>query len=91
MDLHSGKLQLLNIRSNTGLQADMVYSGALISDNGHLVWELTRRGGNARSDFWALSKVWRHSGLSCSRKTEIYTNIGLSKLKYGLSTTWLNV
>ena len=101
MDLHADKFQLLSIRSTAEVQhsngsviepqADMVYLGALISGDGHPVRELTRRIGNARADFRALSKVWKHSGLSRARKIRIYTSIVLSKLTYGLATTWLNV
>ena len=76
MDLHADKLQLLSIRSTAEIQhangsviepqSDMVYLGALISEDGQPAQELTRRR--------ALSKVWKHSGLSRARKIKIYTS-----------------
>ena len=49
-----------------------------------------RRLGMARSEFRALSRIWRHSNLGRARKIKIFESTVLPKLLYGLAATWLN-
>ena len=67
----------------------LVYLGANLASDGRLGSELAQKLGTARSDFRALSKVWRHSNLSTTRKIEIYRAVVESRLLYGLSSSVL--
>ena len=69
----------------------MTHLGALIADDGRIGSELARRLGAASADFRALSRIWRHSSLSRTRKLELFNATIVPKLTYGLATAWLNV
>jgi len=78
MDLHYSKFQLLNVQCDIRvLRPDgvpvcaspgMVYLGTVLSDSGTIDSELSRRIGQARSEFRSLSKVWHRSNLARERK-----------------------
>ena len=71
MELHNGKLQLLNICCTTSItkpngealepQAEMHYLGTALAETGRLDSELGRRIGQAKREFRLLSQVWGHS------------------------------
>ena len=63
----------------------------LLTANGRIGSELSRRLGLAGADFRALSRVWRHSGVSVRRKVAVYRACVESTLMYGLETAILNV
>jgi hypothetical protein len=100
LELHANKFHLLNIRcqqpvrytDGRAIQAEeeLVYLGALISNDGRIRRELVRRLGTAHADFRALSQIWRHASINRRRKVEIYNATIVSKLTYGLATAWLN-
>ena len=72
-------------------KSSMVYLGALISDDGRINDELSRRLGAANSEFRLLSRVWRHASIGRTRRLQIFNATIISKLTYGLATAWLNV
>ena len=99
LQLHNDKFQLLCVGNpekvlnpdGTEIKAKevMQYLGANLRSDGDAAAELGRRIGLAEADFIALSRVWKHSALSRSRKIELYQAMVESKLLYGLSTFWL--
>ena len=68
---------------------EAVYLGGLITQDGRVGNELTRRLGESRSTFQQLCKVWRHSSIGKQRKLLIYSSCVLSKLLYSLDSLWL--
>ena len=68
----------------------IIYLGSSISLEGNADAEVARRFGMSQSGFNSLSKVWRHSRVSRGDRYRIYQACVLSKLLYGLQTTWLN-
>ena len=68
---------------------EAVYLGGLLSADGSPRHELTRRIGEAEACFQKLARIWRHANITKRRKQEIYEACVLSKLLYGLETTWL--
>ena len=95
MELHYGKLQLLNVQCGLNLpmpngqnlmpSPGMMYLGTVLNGDGQIGGELSRRIGCAKADCRKLCKVWKHSSLSTRRKREIYKNLVESKLLYGLA------
>ena len=95
LELHSGKFQLLQIRTNEpvintdGIPISAVsslgYLGASLASDGRVGSELYRRIGIAKGDFSALRKVWNRTSLGLQRKVAIFKALIESKLLYGLS------
>ena len=67
----------------------MVYLGGVLTSDGSVGAELSRRVGLARSVFDSLQRVWSHSSLSTKRKLTIYAACVESTLLYSLHTSWL--
>ena len=65
------------------------YLGALISADGGIQSELNRRIGMASTDFKVLDMVWTHTHITNKQKYKIYLAGIISKLLYGLQTSWL--
>ena len=101
LELHYGKLQLLNVRCLTQLRRpdgnallpahEMVYLGTVLSEDGCIDAELSRRIGMTKGEFRALCKVWNHSCLSRKRKLHLFESLVQSKLVYSLSSCCLNI
>jgi len=101
MELHYGKLQLICVRCNEPVtkpngellvpQQQMQYLGTTLSEDGRVSSELSRRIGQARSEFRALCKVWNHSTLSVNRKLRVFDGLVQSKFLYGLATCCFTV
>jgi hypothetical protein len=99
MELHSDKFQLLCVRRACqiccpdGRQVaesdDMEYLGTVLSNQGGIGRELSRRIGIAKGDFATLMKVWKHTCLCRRRKLEIYKAIVETKLLFSLSSACL--
>jgi hypothetical protein len=70
---------------------NMFYLGALLSADGRVGSELSRRLGMAQADFKALAQVWKHTLLSRRDKYDVFMSLVVSKFMYALETTWLNV
>jgi len=68
---------------------EAVYLGGLLSADGSPMHELARRIGEAGACFQKLARIWRHANITRARKQEVYEACVLSKLLYGLETTWL--
>ena len=62
----------------------MIYLCSLISDDGVITSELSRRIGMAYSDFSALQRVWSHANITRKKKIVIFNACIISKLLYGL-------
>ena len=75
--------------SALSVKQEAVYLGALLGVDGRPVGELTRRLGEARHTLEKLSAVWRHASLTRERKKMFFEAFVVSKLLYGLETTWL--
>ena len=67
----------------------MVYLGSLLSADGKVMSEISRRLGMARKDFEVLQSIWKHSSLSQQWKIRIFEVCINSKLLYGLVTAVL--
>ena len=67
----------------------ITYLGALISADGFIQSEINRRIGMAGADFRILSVVWSHASVTIYEKYRIYVTCIVSKLLYGLQTSWL--
>ena len=67
----------------------MQYLGALLSADGRLDSEISRKLGTARADFNQLQRVWGHSNVPLAKKIQYFRAFVVSKLCYGLSTVWL--
>ena len=61
----------------------------MISADGSIGPELSRRIGAARAEFDTLARIWSHTSLSATKKIRIYEACVLSKLLYCLHTAWL--
>ena len=74
MELHYGKLQLINLCCNDTVikpngdilqpTPSMQYLGTVLSEDGQVSSELSRRIGQARGEYTSLCKVCKHSSLS---------------------------
>ena len=67
----------------------ILYLGGLISNDGQAESELSRRIGNAHGEYRKLRQVWNHANLTKTQKLKFFEAFVLSKLTYGLATTWL--
>ena len=67
----------------------MVYLGSVLTSDGSVGAELSRRVGLARSVFDALQRIWSHSSLSTRRKLTIYAACVESTLLYSIHTSLL--
>jgi len=100
LELHWEKLQLMRVRSeasvrrpdHTAIEAkpEIIYLGSVVSHDGRVSKELSRRLGMAHPEFRALSRIWRHSSLGRKRKIKIFEATVLPELLYGLAAAWLN-
>ena len=70
---------------------NLLYLRALLSADGPVGSELSRRLGLAEADFKTLAQVWKHTLLSRKDKYDIFMALVVSKLMHALETTWLNV
>jgi hypothetical protein len=101
LELHWGKLQLMQIRCNEVVhrpdgtaiepQPDLLYLGTAVADDGRIGRELARRLGMASSEFRSLDALWRHTSLGRDRKTAIFNAVVIPRLLYSLSTACLNI
>ena len=99
MELHWGKFQALSVCSQAEIlrpdgqpfaKRDSIgYLGGLISSDGRVDSELSRKLGHAAADFRSLSKAWGHTSISLSRKLQFFNAVIMSKLLYGLSSVCL--
>ena len=71
-------------------KTSMVYLGSLLSSDGSIGSEVSRRIGIAMEEFKNLKQVWNHSHISRYEKLNIFTSCTFSKLTYALHTAWLN-
>ena len=70
-------------------KTSMVYLGSVLTFDGSVGAELSRRIGRARSEFDSLQRVWSHSTMSTKRKINVYLACVESTLLYSLHTSWL--
>ena len=68
----------------------ITYLGAMLTSDGKVHGELSKRLGATQTDFTALSKVWNHTNLSRREKMHLFNALVVPKLMYVLETTWLN-
>jgi len=67
----------------------VVYLGSLLTACASAGPEVSRRLGEARCSFKALTKCWSHANVTLHWKVELYTSCIVSKLLYGLEALWL--
>ena len=94
------KLELLRVRheghvrlpSGTNVKEKdvMVYLGGILSADGRISSELSRRLGAAAADFSQLETVWKHANISRAQKVRICSACVVEKLMYCLHTAVLN-
>ena len=75
--------------SNIRVTNSMIYLGGLLTDDGAITSELSRRVGMAYSDYSSLQHVWSHANITRKRKIQIFNACIISKLLYGLDIAWL--
>ena len=68
---------------------EAIYLGGLITCDGKVGTELTRRLGEATKVFKQLGKLWNHASIGKARKLTIYKSCVISKLLYSLDSIWL--
>jgi hypothetical protein len=100
LELHWGKLQLINARCNACLrrpdgtaisaQEELTYLGSVISNDGKVHKQLARRLGMAQGTFRELLRVWKNSTLGRKRKLHLFNALIVPKLLYALQATWLS-
>ena len=100
MELHYGKLQLLNVQCSRCVKMpncellhasrDMEYLGTVLHEDGRTGSALGRRIGMAKRELNDLARVWRQSNLPRGRKLQIYRSLVESKLLYGLACCCLS-
>jgi sorting nexin-29 len=98
MSLHWGKTQALTVGTETKLRrpdgtiiandGSLVYLGGLLTGDGRVDSELSRRLGLAAGEYRKLRTLWGHASLSVQDKLLCYHSFVISKLVYGLSTLW---
>ena len=96
MTLHWGKTQGLSVctaeqirRPDGSFIADngsIEYLGALLTADGRVDSEISRRIGTAAGYFRQLQKVWNHSSVTLQDKLHFFDAIVVSRLQYGLAT-----
>ena len=72
------------------IKDSIVYLGALVSIDGNVESEISRRIGMAQQDFRNLSRIWNKISISKRRKLELLSACVFSTLTYGLQTIWLH-
>ena len=101
LELHLGKLQLINVGSSATVRLpdgndlhpkpQMEYLGTALSDAACSDTELSRRIGMAKQDFRHLSRVWNHAGLARKRRLQFYQALIESRFLYSLATSCYTV
>ena len=99
MRLHWGKTQALCVGDADCLNkpdgtlfeetSSLQYLGAVLSRDGRVDSEISRKLGAARADFNQLRQLWGHSCVTLRDKVDYFRAFILSKLRYGLATVWL--
>ena len=99
MSLHWGKTQALSICTADRIRrpdgtyieekGSIEYLGALLSADGRMDSEISRRIGMASADFRRLQKLWGHANVPVSDKLQYFQSLVSSRLQYGLATMWL--
>ena len=82
------------IRDNEGnllpSRNSIIYLGSLLTSDGLIASERGRRIDLASQEFKNLKQAWNHSKLSRKEKNQIFDSCIVSKLVYGIHTSWLN-
>lgn len=99
MSLHWGKIQALSVGTSDRLcrldgtvipeSGTLEYLGALLSADGRVDSELSRRIGMAADDFRSLQKLWGHANVPVAQKLRFFEALILSRLQSDLATMWL--
>jgi len=99
LSLHWGKTQYLAvdtapclIRPDGSPYEDTAFLhclGGLISRDGRVDSEISRKIGMAHGDFKVLQRLWGHAGVTTKKKIEYFTAFVASRLLYGLPSVWL--
>ena len=66
-----------------------IHLGRLLTSTASAKEEVTRRLGEARAGFKALTQCWSHAKITRSKKVEIYLACIVSKVLYNLESRWL--
>ena len=98
-DCTTGKVQAMPVCTTERLLRDnlepmkefdtMTDLGGLISNDGRVDAELSRRIGFASAEFKEIKQAWSNAILTRSRKLEFFQTFVMSRLQYGLCTTLL--
>lgn len=101
MELHWDKFQLLQVNAQYSIVTPtgesippseaMTYLGANIYPDAAVRSDLNKKLGAGWAEFSKLHKLWNHSSLTMNRKVQVYQEVVVSRLLYGLSSAWLNV
>ena len=100
LNFNWSKLEVLQVRSQEVVlkengaavtcKSAMKYLGSMLSADGRIDSELSRRLGAVAADFKALLQVWGHGNLTTKRKVNIFQACVESKLLYGLHAARLS-
>ena len=75
--------------TNITRKRDVVYLGGLITCDGKVSREVSRKLGEGRAIFSTLSKLWSHANLSVRRRVAIFNACITSKVLWSLESLWL--
>ena len=99
MSLHWGKTQAMSVCTKDRIRrpdgsiiektGSLEYLGALLTADGRVDSEISRRIGVATGDFRRLQQLWNHAGLAVREKLHFFDSLIVSRLKYGLGTICL--
>jgi len=99
MTLHWGQTQVLSVATEQCLKTPdgaiieetgaLKYLGSVLTSDGRVDSELSRRIGCAAQDFRNLQTLWNHANVTRESKIRFLHALIVSKLLYGLATVWL--
>jgi hypothetical protein len=99
MSLHWGKTQVMSVACERRLikpdgsdiqeTGALQYLGSVLTSDGRVDSELSRRIGYATQDFRHLQALWNHACVARSDKLRFFHALIISRLQHGLATMWL--
>lgn len=68
----------------------ILYLGSTIHRNGKFGSEISRKVGAAKAAFKTLSGIWGSAHIAMARRLHLLDSMVLSKLRYGVASSWLS-
>ena len=100
LEFNEDKLEMMTINGEEKIAAadgtfikqkdSLVYLGSVISKNGSMQSELSRRIGTANQAYYELVRLWSHASVPLTRKLEVFEACVVSRLLYSLQACWMS-